>query len=227
MHLLAHAVWAQVALVAGAVRAGARTREAAEPLVVSRPRLRAVRLRGRVSRARAERMAVHALGVPAPRDRLDARRRRALPAGSGAASTAGRLACGFRAHLGAPRRAALRRSRCRADLRALRAGWTVRRRCSSYSSPQCQRSSLPSVAAAHVILESSEPATAVAARDGADRDQAPLQPAGDDHARTRSRCSRPTGRCSRVRPRPRTTDMSSSLRCPDSSGARRTPFAGA
>ena len=67
-------------------RARARPREAAEPELVARSGVRALRLGRRVPRARAERLALLAVRVPPPRDRLDARRRLALPARPGAAS---------------------------------------------------------------------------------------------------------------------------------------------
>ena len=90
MHLVAHAVWAQVAMVAGAVQLAIVRGKLASPrwpLVISGGLSRCA---GRVRPARAERLALLALGVPPPRPRVDAHRGSALPAGAGASGPEGR-----------------------------------------------------------------------------------------------------------------------------------------
>ena len=74
IHMLAHSAWAQALMVLGAAELGARARQAAQPLVAADDAVRARDLRHGVPRARAERLVVRALGVPAPPARLDARR---------------------------------------------------------------------------------------------------------------------------------------------------------
>ena len=156
MHLLAHAVWAQAALLAGAVQLALVRGKLVEPRVVARAGSRAPRLGRCLPRTRAERLAVLPIRVSPPRDRLDARRVGTLPARTGAPTTSGRVAGGVRDDLRRAGRAPLRRSGLRADLRPLRGRWAVSR-----ALLLCAVVALlaPNAALGHVILESSQPVT--------------------------------------------------------------------
>ena len=80
IHMVAHSVWAQALMVMGAAELGLAKGKLLEPVVAPR-RPDRDRVLGRgVPGARAEPLALLALGVPAPPAGLDADRGRALPA---------------------------------------------------------------------------------------------------------------------------------------------------
>ena len=80
IHMLAHGAWAQVMMLAGAAELGLARGKLQSQLWRLCDAGRVRRLGRRVPGARAERLVLPALGVPAPPARLDAARRRALPA---------------------------------------------------------------------------------------------------------------------------------------------------
>ena len=80
IHMVAHSVWAQALMVMGAAELGlAKGKLTSRWWQLAAPVGHRV-LGGRVPRARAEPVVLLALGVPAPPDRVDAGRGRALPA---------------------------------------------------------------------------------------------------------------------------------------------------
>ena len=180
MHLLAHAVWAQAALLAGAVqlalvrgklRSPAWSLVPAFALLVSGAAFLVHEQNGWLYSRSA--FLHHAIGWMLVVAAL-------FPLGSGAASASGGLAGGVRRDVRAPRRAAVRGSRRRAHLRPLRARWAVKRvwaaaRGRGPRAPRPEHGDCPRHAPARGAGD------AVPARDGADGDPAPLQPAGDDH----------------------------------------------
>ena len=160
MHLVAHAVWAQVAMVAGAVQLAIVRGKLASPrwpLVIS---VGSSALRYRVRPARAERLALLARGVPPPRPRVDAHRGGDLPAGAGLLAQKGVLPGGLRAHVRGRRRPALRRSRRRSDLRPP-LGHRRRpvRRALVVAAAVVAALVVPATAGAHATLTAASPAT--------------------------------------------------------------------
>ena len=95
LHMLAHASWAEVAMLAGAIQLAVVRGKLTSRWWTLSLSFTLARQRCRVPDPRAEPVAVLAFGLPAPRDRLDAARRGDLPARPGLAAARGRLAAGF------------------------------------------------------------------------------------------------------------------------------------
>ena len=117
MHLLAHSAWAQAAMIAGGVQLAVVRGKLSHPGLVARHRSRPGADGRLVPDPRAERLALLAVGLPAPRDRLVVPRRCAVPARSGGSAATTGVDCGLRPHLRGDGGAAVRRSRRCADLR--------------------------------------------------------------------------------------------------------------
>ena len=106
IHMLAHGVWAQAMMVAGAAQLGLVRGKLQKPALEADGAVRVRRLRRRVPHPRAEPLALLAGGVPPPRARLDGARRRADHARPVRAASVARLQRGLRADLPRVRRAA-------------------------------------------------------------------------------------------------------------------------
>ena len=83
IHMVAHSMWAQVLMLAGAAELGVARGKLHSQYWRLTSALGARRLRRRAAPARAEPLVLRARGVPAPHARLDGARRRRVPARAG------------------------------------------------------------------------------------------------------------------------------------------------
>ena len=131
IHMVAHGAWAQAMMLAGAAELGLVRGKLHSPRLAAVPAARARRLRRGVPRPRAERLVLRALRVPAPRARLDAAGRRALPAAdrlpAAVAGLGRRSRADVRRRLGAALLRPRRGARLRAPLAARRGAAPVRK----------------------------------------------------------------------------------------------------